>query len=666
MKWLENKWFWLIGCFVLYANTLNHSYAVDDLIVVQKNSLTQKGIETIPELFSHSYLFGYDGREDESYRPITLTTFAIERTLFNASPRGSHFIQVALYALFVWVTFCYLRLLFGENRLKITTIICVLFTLHPIHTEVVANIKSRDELLSALFLFSALLFYTKFLKSELNGNLMLSLLFFFLAMLSKETAVLGILLFPATHYFAFEGAPMNVLKRSAVFISPFVLYFGLRSIVLSDVLIEAPIDPVANSLALANGFGEKLASNFAIFAKYIQLAIFPIHLSWDYSVSQLPLFNFGSLSAIAGVVSVLILIGLLVFGVLRRQLIGYGAILFLATFILTSNFFFLINCPLGERFLFMPVLGILIILVLGFERLAISINKNYSIAFFAVICIYYAGRTVIRNADWKNNQTIYESALTVAPNSVKVHFNLATEYLEQGVGASSVVEKRALFEKAIIHFNAAEKIYPAYSLIYENSGFVYSELAKIAVTKAETITFFSKGLQQLSRGINEFKFQKPNLYQNKYYILEQLMHLAENEATKKKWRTEIIRNASTRTDKTADDLFRIAFYLKEQGQDVQGVDAAIELVKKHPEKSPFLLEYSEVLFKKSGFDLSLKLISAYIEAHPSDLSAKSNKGMLLEILGKKEEAFRLYDEILKQDPNQQHTRQLYEKLKQQI
>jgi tetratricopeptide (TPR) repeat protein len=106
--------------------------------------------------------------------------------------------------------------------------------------------------------------------------------------------------------------------------------------------------------------------------------------------------------------------------------------------------------------------------------------------------------------------------------------------------------------------------------------------------------------------------------------------------------------------------------LKEQGQDVQGVDAAIELVKKYPEKSPFLLEYSEVLFKKSGFDLCLKLISAYIEANPSDLSAKSNKGMLLEILGKKEEAFKLYDEILKQDPNQQHTRQLYEKLKQQI
>ncbi|MFO0494078.1 MAG: tetratricopeptide repeat protein [Flavobacteriia bacterium] len=666
MKWVENKWFWLLGCFVLYANTLNHSYTVDDLIVVKKNSLTQKGIDAIPEIFSHSYLFGYDGREDESYRPITLSTFAIERTFFDASPVASHFIQVILYALFIWVTFCYLRLLFGENRRKLTVVICLLFALHPIHTEVVANIKSRDELLSALFLFSALLFYTKFLRSELNGNLMLSLLFFFLAMLSKETAVLGILLFPATHYFSFNGAPMLVLKRSAVFLSPFVLYFGLRSIVLSDVLIKAPIDPVANSLALANGFGEQLASNFAIFAKYIQLAIFPIHLSWDYSVSQLPLLNFGSLSAIAGVVTLLILIGLLVFGVLRRQLIGYGAILFLATFILTSNFFFLINCPLGERFLFMPVLGILIILVLGFERLAISINKNYSIALFAVICIYYSGRTFVRNADWKNNQTIYESALTVAPNSVKVHFNLATEYLEQGVGASSVAEKRAFFEKAIIHFKAAEKIYPSYSLIYENAGFVYSELAKTGVNKAETIAFFSKGLQQLSRGIDEFKFQNPNLYQNKYYILEQLIQLADNQVIKKKWQKEMIRTARNRKEKTEDDLFRIAFYLKEIDEDEKGVDAAIELVKKYPEKSPFLLEYSEVLFKANRFDLSLKLISAYVDANPEDLSAKSNKGMLLEINGRKDDALMIYEEILKQDPNQQHTRQLYEKLMRQV
>ncbi len=173
-------------------------------------------------------------------------------------------------------------------------------------------------------------------------------------------------------------------------------------------------------------------------------------------------------------------------------------------------------------------------------------------------------------------------------------------------------------------------------------------------------------MQQLSKGIDEFGFQKPNLYQNKYHILEQLMQLAEDETTKKKWQNEIIRTASARNEKTADDLFRIAFYLKELEQDAQGVDAAVELVNKYPEKSPFLLEYSEVLFKKSRFDLSLKLISAYLEANPGDLSAKSNKAMLLEIIGKKEDAIILYEEILKQDPNQQHTRQLYEKMKRQI
>jgi hypothetical protein len=48
---------------------------------------------------------------------------------------------------------------------------------------------------------------------------------------------------------------------------------------------------------------------------------------------------------------------------------------------------------------------------------------------------------------------------------------------------------------------------------------------------------------------------------------------------------------------------------------------------------------------------------------PDDLSSESNKGMLLEILGRKNEALVIYEGILKRDPNQLHTKQLYEKLK---
>jgi tetratricopeptide (TPR) repeat protein len=116
MKVLEKWWFWFALSFITYANTLNHDYTIDDLIVVTSNKMTQEGIGGIPELFKHSYLFGYDGREDESYRPVTLASFAVEKSFLDAKPAASHFVQVLLYGLCMIVVFKYLSRLFGEEK----------------------------------------------------------------------------------------------------------------------------------------------------------------------------------------------------------------------------------------------------------------------------------------------------------------------------------------------------------------------------------------------------------------------------------------------------------------------------------------------------------------------------------------------------------------------
>ena len=156
MKWISTWWFWCGLSFLLYVNTLKHEYTIDDLIVVTSNKLTQQGVSAIPDIFSHSYMFGYNGREDESYRPLTLTTFALEKSMFDANSSASHFIQVLLYALTILVLFRYLVRLLGEDRLTLVALITLLFAVHPLHTEVVANVKSRDELMCALFLFLSL------------------------------------------------------------------------------------------------------------------------------------------------------------------------------------------------------------------------------------------------------------------------------------------------------------------------------------------------------------------------------------------------------------------------------------------------------------------------------------------------------------------------------
>ena len=264
---------------------MNHSYVIDDMIVVNNNSLTKEGISAIPEIFKHSYLFGYDGREDESYRPLTLTTFAIERSLFDANSSMSHFVQILLYGLCILLLFKLLSEIFPKEKSYLVYIVTGLFLIHPIHTEVVANVKSRDELLCALFLFWSLLFFVKYVKSKKIGQIVWSAVLFFLATLSKETAVPSIILFPALNWVMNKDNLKQLVLNSVAFFVPLLIYIGIRTSVLSDVLIQDPIDPVANSLALADSTSELLASNFAIFSKYIQLLILPLNLSWDYSIS---------------------------------------------------------------------------------------------------------------------------------------------------------------------------------------------------------------------------------------------------------------------------------------------------------------------------------------------------------------------------------------------
>ena len=130
-----------------------------------------------------------------------------------------------------------------------------------------------------------------------------------------------------------------------------------------------------------------------------------------------------------------------------------------------------------------------------------------------------------------------------------------------------------------------------------------------------------------------------------------------------KWKREIAQKALKRKEKDQNDFLRICIYSKEIGNDTVAVNYATKLGQTFPEKAGYQLELAEYYFKQQRYDLSLKLVSAFVDQHPNDLSARSNKGMLLEILGKKREALAIYEEILKVNPKEAHTLELYQKLK---
>nr|HMT28484.1 hypothetical protein [Bacteroidia bacterium] len=127
--------------FALYANTLGHNYTVDDGTVISNNKITKKGISAIPEIFTSSYRAGFWDRKEGLYRPLSVAMFAIEYEIAPENPAPGHWVNVILYALTAFLLMMTLASVFSEFSILFAFTATLLFVIHPLHTEVVANKK---------------------------------------------------------------------------------------------------------------------------------------------------------------------------------------------------------------------------------------------------------------------------------------------------------------------------------------------------------------------------------------------------------------------------------------------------------------------------------------------------------------------------------------------
>lgn len=151
----------------LYANTFDHKYALDDIAAVGQNLFVKQGFKGIPDLLRTEF-WHFSNISLGYYRPLSLITFAIEQEYFKDSPGISHIINTLLYGL-TGVGLGALLQKWLPGQPIVAFLIGLLFIAHPIHTEIVANIKGRDELLSFLFITTMLLAYWRYLETKQWG-----------------------------------------------------------------------------------------------------------------------------------------------------------------------------------------------------------------------------------------------------------------------------------------------------------------------------------------------------------------------------------------------------------------------------------------------------------------------------------------------------------------
>lgn len=515
----------LVLGFILYGNTLTHEYALDDAIVINDNTFTKKGFSGIWDQLSNDQFMGFYGEKKElvsggRYRPLSMVVFNIQYAIAGENATVSHLINVLFYILNGFLLFLLLhRLLPDSTRihkwLPFSLLVSLLWFFHPIHTEVVANIKGLDEIMAFCFELLSLWFILNYLDNKKVKELLVAVFLFFLALLSKENAITWLAIIPLVIYF-FTDHPIK--KALPIYISIFatsMVWFFIRYQVVGGGISNVA-DNLMNDPFLDSSISEKYATIVYTLGKYIQLLFFPHPLTYDYYPKQIPIVSWSNPYVILTLMSYIILGIVAITGFFKKSIPAFGILLFIITLSIASNLFFPIGAFMNERFVYVSSLGFCLI-VGYFIQLGIPKNvqtvktaKQLSVAIFSIFLILYSLKTISRNPVWKNNLTLATNDANISVNGAKSNVMAGGLLTEEATKTNNPAEKNKLLQKAIFHLNRAVNIYPEYIDALLLMGNAQWEFTK-DITKA--MPYYYRIL-----GINN---QHVNTWQNSFVILEQ-------------------------------------------------------------------------------------------------------------------------------------------------
>jgi protein O-mannosyl-transferase len=465
--------------FLLYANTIGHDFAIDDKAVIEKNVFVQKGIAGLVDIFSTGSLVGYN-RQNDSYRPLPLATYAGEISLAGNNPHVHHLTNVILYCFIAVALFVFLKTILKNHNPIVPFIISLLFVVHPVHTEAVANIKGRDELLSFLFMICAIILLFRGLSANKAWFRILSGLSYFLALLSKEHVIMFLFMIPLIMHF-FTGLKWRqIIRETLPFIIGAFIYLSLRwSIIDSESFKEVP-PLMDNSLAAAAGLAARIPMAFNILGRYLLLLFFPVHLSYDYSYNQIPFVGCGDVWSSISIAVYTVLFVYAIYGVARRDVRSFGIAFYLSTLFIVSNIPFLIGSTMAERLLFTPSLGFCYTLGLVAARYGhwesntpSDQQKGWIVLAAFFISIILGIRTINRGADWKNNLTLLTSDVISSPKSARVQSALGETYMMMGKGLRRGYQQTEVLQRASVYYRKALEILPAQWDAWHGLGYTY-------------------------------------------------------------------------------------------------------------------------------------------------------------------------------------------------
>jgi protein O-mannosyl-transferase len=413
-----------------YLNALSNGFVYDDLYLVLGNTRLG-GLGSIPAIFGTGYWQDGGGL----YRPLTMLSFLLEHMAAGSRPFLYHLDNVLLHLGCSLIVYAILKpLLKGRHAALFASI---LFAVRPVHTEAVAWVSGRAELLCGLFMLASFQLYLKDPAGRPSASL--SYAFFFLALMSKESAVILPVLLAAYVLLFSPGQNLPARFRRLIGLYPYAVVFLVYMLIRYSVIGE--MGPAGKEATLGNfsPYQVFLVMCESLF-HYMRLGFFPVSLSADY------LF-YPAKSVLYYRVAVPIVITALVFVSAWRiaeksRPALFGILWFYIALLPVSNII-RIGHIMSERAMYIPSVGICIILGIWFsaayEGASINRAKYFVAAMFVLAAVLLAAGTVNRNPVWKDQKEfskrvikMWKRRIKLTPGYAPYYSALAREYINRG------------------------------------------------------------------------------------------------------------------------------------------------------------------------------------------------------------------------------------------
>lgn len=470
----------LLACFFIYGSTLKNGYALDDEYVIVNNKQVEKGIKGIPKIFTSPYI--QLENETHGYRPITMTTFAIEYELFGVDSQKSHLINVLLYALTCMLLFRLLLRLFKEYHWSLAAMAVFFFLILPVHSEVVNNVKSRDELLSFLFAIVSLSYFLKYATKKTWSAVILGIVFFALSIGSKLSSLPFLALIPFTLWFFTDIKMKRFIWIVGAMAFLLVMFRFAGGSVVEGVKVRELLyheNPLFDEGGL---FTARLPMAFFTVLYYLKLLIYPKVLICYYGYNQVPILGWDSPFVWVSMLGVLGLVGVALWKIKTKAIWVYGVLFFLASISMFSNFPKPAVGIVAERFVYIASLGFCIAIAHGLyvglkftvvkEKLTMNLKPFFFIG-MAGIFFMSSARIISRNSEWKDKVTLLSADAAVATNSAKMHALIANQLFVKVFQEQQPGKRSKYTEDAIFHYERCVEIYPGYAASWNNLGTLY-------------------------------------------------------------------------------------------------------------------------------------------------------------------------------------------------